>query len=69
VEPNRYAVVGRIDTADDQTIFVSMEPVFVVTGGNPTEGIEVVLTPIGIPGASPVAAASTAPVASPAPAG
>ena len=66
VETNRYAIVGRIDTADAQTIFVSFEPVLVINDGNPTEAVEVVLTPIVLPAASPSVVASLAPAASPA---
>ena len=68
IETNRYVVVGRIDTADAQTILVSIEPVLVLTGGNPTEGIEVVLTPIGVLPATPLPVASVA-RPSPAPTG
>ena len=53
VETSIYAVVGRVDTFDAQTIFVSIEPALVLTNGNPTQDVEVVLTAIGIPVASP----------------
>jgi uncharacterized lipoprotein YbaY len=68
VETNAYAIVARVDTADAQTILVSIEPVVVINGGAPTEGVEVELVPLPVPASSPAAAASTAPESSESPA-
>ena len=68
VESNAYALVARVDTADSQTILVSVEPVLVITNGAPTEGVEIALLPLDLPAASPMAVASVAPAPSVAPA-
>ena len=65
VETNAYAVVARVDTADARTILVSLEPVLVINDGAPTEGVRLALTPLQLPGGTPMSAAS--PASSPAP--
>jgi uncharacterized lipoprotein YbaY len=64
VETHAYAIVARVDTADAQTILVSIEPVVVINGGAPTTGVQVQLMPLEASLASPMADASTAPAAS-----
>lgn len=45
-EDNRYSIWARITDADGNTLFVSDSYTLVITGGNPTEDVEVVLAQV-----------------------
>jgi uncharacterized lipoprotein YbaY len=43
----RYTLRARIESADGQLMWINMQAYPVITGGNPTSGIEVIVQPVG----------------------